>query len=238
MSHRITAVAVAVPANNEAASIVRCVMAIDRAATRVGIPAFLVVAADRCVDDTVDRARRALRNTSALRGTVVGIDAGSAGVARETAARLAISATHSSGHRLSRIWLATTDADSRVDADWLAAQLSWAERGLAGVTGLVRLDTDADPDVRHRYQRYITTLGNGAGHDHVHGANLGMRADWWTRVGGFPALATGEDRGVWQRLRDAGAEVLGVTDLGVTTSGRTKGRAPSGLADLLATISA
>ena len=69
-----------------------------------------------------------------------------------------------------------------------------------------------------------------------HGANLGLLAARWLEVGGCGDGAVAEDQELWRRLRSVGAEVVGVDDLLVTTSGRLSGRAPLGFADYLARL--
>lgn len=78
---------------------------------------------------------------------------------------------------------------------------------------------------------YATSAG--LGHPHVHGANLGTRADAYQRAGGWEALHLAEEHDLWCRLRAAGERCLATTTLWVTTSGRARGRAHGGFADLL-----
>ncbi len=230
----ISAIAVAVPARNEADRIVPCVAALSAAVEQVGLPVCVVVCADNCSDGTAELARSAF-TAAGLNGQVIEIAAGSAGVARQAASEGAVAQLVLADHLRHEIWLASTDADSRVAPSWLRRQLRWARTGLAGVSGLVTL-AEVEARVAYRYDRFITRQGARFGHSHIHGANLGVRADWWTRVGGFPSVRCGEDQQLWRRLAAAGAETVGVTDLGVTTSGRTEGRASGGLAQLLATL--
>jgi LmbE family N-acetylglucosaminyl deacetylase len=76
----------------------------------------------------------------------------------------------------------------------------------------------------------------GAEHRHVYGANLGVRADAYLAVGGFPADGAGEDHGLWERLRAAGYPLVSPASPRVTTSARLHGRAEGGLADLLLSL--
>jgi cellulose synthase/poly-beta-1,6-N-acetylglucosamine synthase-like glycosyltransferase len=71
------------------------------------------------------------------------------------------------------------------------------------------------------------------GPGNVFGANLGVRADAYTSVGGFRPLHTGEDHDLWHRLGSAGYRLCFAADALVTTSSRLRGRATGGLADLL-----
>jgi hypothetical protein len=70
----------------------------------------------------------------------------------------------------------------------------------------------------------------------VYGANLGVRADAYLAVGGFGAVATGEDHHLWRRLGQAGYRRSYAAESTVRTSARRHGRAPGGLADLLRSL--
>jgi hypothetical protein len=67
----------------------------------------------------------------------------------------------------------------------------------------------------------------------VYGANLGVRADAYLAVGGFPPVGAGEDAALWRALAAAGLPTASPTSVRVRTSGRLHGRARGGLADLL-----
>ena len=71
-------------------------------------------------------------------------------------------------------------------------------------------------------------------HPHVHGANLGMRADAYLAAGGWNPLTTAEDHDMWGRLRAHTGAHLSDARLQVLTSGRRTGRAPLGFAGALA----
>ena len=76
------------------------------------------------------------------------------------------------------------------------------------------------------------------GHGHVHGANLGVRADAYLAVGGFAPLAVHEDVGLVARLRDAGHPWVATDRCRVRTSGRTESRVDGGFATFLAGLTA
>ena len=170
-------------------------------------------------------------------GRVVTVDCGSAGAARQAGAIQAVDALIGGGFGLDAIWLASTDADTRPSPSWLRVQLEWARRGYDAVAGLVELDDDSriPHRARLRYGAFVAALGAGHGHAHVHGANLGLRAQWWHRVGGFPPIETGEEHALWARLRCGGARRIGIREH-VVTSARLVGRAPHGFAALLGTL--
>ncbi len=229
------AVGVVVPACDEADHIEACIRSVRHSLTASGAAhARVVVVADSCADDTADRARTVLGPDDA----VLTVRAASVGLARSIGTawlldHLADNAPHD------RTWFATTDADSTVPADWLDRHLTLADAGAAAVAGIVEVSsfTDFGPEVAHRHRSaYVTNLDGS--HPHVHGANLGVRADAYLDVGGWPPVATAEDHGLWNRLRGAGWPTISSTSSWVTTSGRRTGRAPSGFAGHLAALEA
>ncbi|WP_446741975.1 glycosyltransferase [Silvibacterium acidisoli] len=163
------------------------------------------------------------------KGEVVITDAGIVGCARAAAARRALGRCNG---MLSLCWLAHTDADCIVPEDWLVKQLLLAEEGVEAAAGIISVDTFCEhgPEVQERF--HISYLINTDGrHSHVHGANLGIRADAYLEAGGWANLASAEDHDLWNRLGEAR---ISTAALRVTTSGRRIGRAPHGFADALA----
>lgn len=231
MSERPWHVLVVVPANDEEQLLPRCLEALERAAERLADRAqrcLVVVVADACADRTARRARRLLGR----RGLVVEVAVRNVGLARAVGVRHGL--RRMGGVPAERVWLANTDADTVVPHSWLRRQLGWANRGVAGVAGAVRVDSFAEhpPGVAERF-----TAGYAVGpvhHPHVHGANLGVRADAYLAVSGWPGAARSEDHGLWDRLRAEGWPVVSDSGLWVTTSGRRDGRARGGFADTLA----
>ena len=125
-----------------------------------------------------------------------------------------------------RIWLATTDADSRVPQEWLAVQLEAYSSGADMWAGRVRIAEESAAALRWT-QRY------SAERNPVHGASLGFSASLYTRLGGFGVMRTGEDRDLHHRAVAAGFRVDYDLRAAVTTSSRRKGRAPAGFAHVL-----
>ena len=90
--------------------------------------------------------------------------------------------------------------------------------------------------------RYLTayrakTRRRGGGHDHVHGANMGFRADAYWDMGGFASLASGEDVDLVRRFEETGHRIHRDAGLSVETSARRDGRAPKGFAAYLKSVS-
>lgn len=223
---------VVIPARDEAASLARCLVAIDDALAALpsGITRACVVVLDSCRDDSirvVNDSARYLRTAP----TVLQTTAACAGATRDLGTRVALDLAR---HDLRHVWLANTDADTVVPSDWLTVQLDLANHGADAVAGIVDLDADVDERLRRAFGASYT-LGHDGTHRHVHGANLGVRADLLQHVGGWRHRRTGEDHDLWKRLLSAGRCVSTTTSV-VRTSGRLAGRAPAGFAADLAAI--
>lgn len=215
-------IGVLVPAHNEEALIGDCLRSIlvaARSPALAGERVEVVVALDSCGDATAAVC-------AALGVRTVAVDARCVGHARAVAADLLL-------QRGAR-WLASTDADSRVPADWLAAQLAC---GADAFCGTVRVADwlDFAPRVRETFlarARYVD------GHPHVHGANLGVSAGAYRAVGGFPALAAHEDHALLAALVRGRFTVARRAAPVVTTSARRDARARHGFGDHLLALEA
>ena len=236
-------VGVVVPARDEAERIGACLASIGASLAVAPAGTVLVaVVADACVDAT---AAIAAEELTGLGGVVVA-DVGNVGRARRLGTDHVLGQLVAGGADPRRTWLCSTDADSTVPLAWVADHLRQAEAGAAAVAGVVRVDSfDGHADlVRSRYlDRYATGLvadpaDRAIAHRHVHGANLGVRADAYLAVGGWSGLPSAEDHDLWTRLRTGGWKVVASTECWVTTSGRAAGRAPDGFAGLLTSLGA
>lgn len=137
-------------------------------------------------------------------------------------------------------WLAFTDADTRVAPGWLAMQLAEARAGADAVCGTVgvhdwKVHGGGAARLRERFARDYMARD---GHRHVHGANLGVSAAAYLRVGGFAPLACGEDVALVAALEAAGARIAWSARPRVTTSARTDARARGGFGDTLLAMAA
>jgi hypothetical protein len=222
-------VGVVVPARDEEARIGACLEAVAAAVRRAGRPAIVCVVADRCRDATAALARAAGVDVVFNDGPLTIGDVRNLGV-RRVASLL--------GDVTERTWLLGTDADTVVPPTWIVDHLRYAETGAAAVAGAVDLD---DPhllpvDTLARYTRLVAARVAGRTHGHAYAANLGVRADAFLQVGGYPGVVCGEEHALLARLRHAGHLVLCPTDVRARTSARTAGRARGGLADLLCAL--
>lgn len=222
----ITRVHVVVPARDEEARLGACLRSVQQAALRLlaarpWVRCGVTVVLDRCTD------------ASALVAGGFGVDLvesqwGKVGAARRQGIERLAALTRDAA--ADQVWVACTDADTRVPEVWLLDQVLRAEQGAELLVGAVLPDPgDADPDVARLWRERHHTSAAG---EHVHGANLGFRLDAYLAVGGFPAVAEHEDVALVRALRARGVR-QGVAPT-VTTSARLVGRTPGGFAGYLA----
>ncbi len=201
--------------------------------------AGIQVVAHRCQDRTAATARAVVGH---LDHAQVTSDESSrtVGQVRDKAVRRGLAALRS---RTDATWVLSTDADTRVGTTWVADILTTARRDRSvGVVGLADLDQwVGDAEGHAEYQLLLASkMRHGAlhAHDHVYGANLGVRSDAYLDVGGFPYVRVGEDQALVDALAARGHRLSRTTEVRVVTSGRLRGRAPGGLADHLARLAA
>lgn len=214
-----------IPARNEEDLLPACLASIHAAlshltATETGVSTDVVLVVDSSTDQTWNIASAALRRT----GVVVRSSAGVVGEARALAASTALARYRGPRHSC---WLANTDADCIVPADWLTTQISIASTGVDVIAGTIDVVDFCEHDsvVEDRFRRTYPIAPDGS-HPHVHGANLGIRADAYLQAGGWHDLVTGEDHDLWRRLASTSARRTSVNQTRVITSGRRVGRAP------------
>jgi glycosyltransferase involved in cell wall biosynthesis len=219
-------VGVVVPARNEEQLLPACIAGLREAAAAVEVALEVTVEVLVVLDACTDSSRLAARPAATL-----AVDVRNVGQARREGF------AHLLRHRPAGIndrqtWLATTDADTIVPPDWLARMLAHAAAGWAAVAGTVQV-TDWTTQSERARTYWQSSYKNHDGHHHVHGANLGVRADAYRLVGGMPAVALSEDVALVQALEAAGERVYRAGDMPVVTSARRQGRADGGFAAYL-----
>lgn len=231
----VTALGVVVPARDEERLLPACLDALTVAADRVqdvcGTTVDLLVVLDRCLDGSagIVAARPRFRSLA--------LDVGTVGLARAAGLTDVVSRHGSLDPELDQdrlgLWLATTDADSTVPPDWLVRQVELARAGADVVLGTVDVD-DWSEHPPHVEQCWRRSYDPRDGHPHVHGANVGLRAEVYLAVGGFPGLALDEDVSMVSRL--GGYRVVRSGSIPVITSARGTGRLSGGFADHVAAL--
>lgn len=215
-------IAVVIPAHNEEALTGACVASVQAAARSprlAGERVMVVVVADSCADGTAGIAQ-------ALKAVALRVNFQNVGQARAAGAAKALRA----GAR----WLAFTDADTVVGEDWLAAQLRQQADAVCGTVAV----EDWQGYGEHMRSHYARTYHDHDGHRHIHGANLGVCAKAYRRVGGFPPLHSSEDVALVNALIASGARVAWSAAPRVVTSARRDFRAPDGFGATLLRVDA
>ncbi|MFJ6752086.1 glycosyltransferase [Streptomyces sp. NPDC091266] len=230
------AIAVLIPAHNEQELLPRALAAVRAAARHpalADVHILTVVAADACVDGTAEVASEA-------GASVLSLGSQNPGKARAAAAQHAMATLETSP---TTTWIASTDADSVVPPNWLAFQLDQARAGWEAVVGTVTVaQWPPVPQLADRHHELYHASRPSGGepwrHPHVHGANLGVAAEAYQKVGGFPALPVGEDHAFVSALERNGHRVLRTPNCPVETSSRLRPRAVGGFGDHLAQLAA
>jgi hypothetical protein len=238
---------VAVPVRNEAERIGDCLraLALQDGPTQHAVLALL----NNCTDDTA-AIIRSLRPSLPCPVHVIEQDfppeQANAGHARRAAMEHAAMLAGSDGI------IMTTDADGRVAADWIAANLAAVKAGADVVCGRAIIDpleATLIPDALHAddalecaYADLLDEIHDlldpdpadpWPRHTEHSGASIAVTHDLFLRAGGVPAVPIGEDRALLAALRRVDARIRHAPEVSVVVSGRTIGRAAGGMADTM-----
>ncbi len=215
-------IGVVIPAHNEEELLPACLRSLrvaSQASALRGEAVRVVVVLDRCSDETGAVAH-------AWGSETVRLDSGNVGRARAAGAEYLLA----KGAR----WLAMTDADSMVPADWLSQQLA---SGADAFCGTVKVSDWLDYPLA-MVDAFVGRHVVADGHPHVHGANMGVSAAWYLRCGGFPPIGVSEDVALIDSLARAGARIERRVSPIVITSARRDARARGGFSDYLRAMEA
>ena len=211
---------IVIPAHNEEKSIAMSVSAARAAARHAdlrGEAVEILVVLDSCDDLTGIRACQHGAHTLSVRGRNVGF-ARAAGAA----ALLAMGAR----------WLAFSDADTRVEQEWLTHQLALDADVVCGTVAVADWSGHGE-DAQWLRAQFQRDYRDADGHSHVHGANLGVSASAYRRAGGFRHLRCSEDQHLVDALVASGARVVWSAKPRVVTSARRDVRVQGGFGSKL-----
>ena len=146
----------------------------------------------------------------------------------------------------------TTDADTLVEADWIAANQREIVAGVDAVAGYVMADPvelmEVPADILERgsleweYQQLVAEMVARVDpeahdpwprHNQNCGASAAITASAYRRIGGLPPKAVGEDRALFEMVRRIDGKIRHSLDVQVVTSARMDGRALGGLSDAI-----
>jgi glycosyltransferase involved in cell wall biosynthesis len=228
---RTKALGVVIPVHNEEQLLGGTLDALGAAFDEVRdrrLSLHLVLVFDSCRDASLDVARRwekSVFRRSALSVSAITADARSVGVARRLGCVAVLD--HWADLSPEHVWIATTDADSRVPRAWLREQLEHHEAGSDVWAGRVAVQVEGEcRETLKRWQREYDREAYP-----IHGASLGFNGAKYLTAGGFLPLETGEDRALVYALVESGATTHFESSLRVVTSARRRGHAPHGFAE-------
>jgi hypothetical protein len=249
---------VAIPVRDEETRIAGCLKALldqrDSSGRAFGRKGFgIVLLLNNCHDRTMDSSLRVL-NGARIPFLVINValseplsNAGFArGLAMETAAQWLERANRSDGVLL------TTDADSRVRADWVARNIAAIDAGCSAAAGHIVFDPVEENLLPERlirrnleeraYEQALLALSAlidpiehdpWPNHRTSSGASFAITLQAYRKIGGLPRVSTGEDRALSQALLQHDIPIRHDPGIVVATSARLDGRARGGAADTL-----
>lgn len=223
---KINAVGIVLPVHDEEELLPDALHALEAAVNALSpcMSCRIAIVLDRCGDASSAIARCWGKRLGTL---IIRRECGNVGLARQ-AGSLALLARWPERDP-AQVWLATTDADSRVPPDWLTVQVEAHSSGADLWAGRVCV-VEGSATIRRWTERYA------AERDPIHGASLGFSAALYAQLGGFRSLCSGEDRDFHDRARAAGFRIAYDPRAAVATSSRRVGRAPGGFASVLDTV--
>jgi glycosyltransferase involved in cell wall biosynthesis len=240
--HRALRAVVVVPARDEEERIGGCLRALAKQAAIAPEAYEVLVVLDGCSDGTAEAVLAiASANPRLVVNTVALEPARGVGRARRTGMDLACERLLAVGRPDGLI--ASTDADTRVAADWLAVQLELAAGGAQAIGGWVALAPEeaallpagvlAEREARATERLAAVNAasdGPPAEHHHFSGASLALTVRAYRRCAAVGVAAALEDEALERALRGQGVEIVRTRAVHVETSARARGRAPRGLA--------
>lgn len=252
--HRALRACVIIPAKDEAANLPDTLAALATQVDQHGhawpATAFeVIVLANNCQDTTAEVVRAQARYYPQLQLHVAELQLPPAqahvGRARQLLMDAACARLEQVGQPAGLVL--STDADTQVAPDWLAANQAAIAAGAEAVGGRIltlggglhappavrrtqlldaayhllraRLESQLDPDPTDPWPRH---------HQHF-GASLALTARAYRQVGGLPAVRYLEDEALWQALQRHDVPVRHCPAVRVVTSGRHEGRVEVGL---------
>ena len=220
-------IAIVIPAHNEASTIMDCLTSVQLAIEQLPstIIAYPLVVLDSCTDETLSLIKSAQVE---YKIEYLTCDYCCVGRVRD------LGLCHAIANGAN--WLACTDADSMVSADWLTQQMAHIQQqptdmicGVVSVNSWAHLSSQTQQAYEAHYQDIM-------GHRHIHGANLSFSREAYLAVGGFSPLACHEDVDLVKRFENLGYAITWSNKVRVTTSSRLQARAKEGFAAFLANL--
>ena len=245
----IPRIVVAVPVKDEEERIAACLSSLIGQVDVDLAEVAVILLLNNCSDATAERVRESadqLPFPLELRHVELPVPYANAGWARRLGMEAAADWVSPDGLIL------TTDADTLMYADWIAANLREIEAGVDAVAGYVNAHPDElmqlPPAILERgsleweYQQLDAEMVARVDpdphdpwprHNQNCGASAAITCSAYRLIGGLPPKAVGEDRALFEMVRRVDGRIRHSLDVQVVTSARTDGRALGGLSDAI-----
>src|ERR671911_590462 len=245
--HPALKVSVVVPARNEETLVGSCLAELAEQEGVCPEEYEVLLVLDRCTDETEARAQEIADAHPRFELHFLDGPGKGSGYARRVGMELASARLLGLGRTKGLI--ASTDADTVVAPDWLAAQLQAVSRGALAIGGRIELAEGSLPESifrwhtelgRRRHESLLSEpdqLGKTE-HWQFSGASLALTAKIYQEIGGLEPRVALEDEHLENVLRRHDVPIERLLSVRVTTSARLEGRAKQGLARDLAAAAA
>jgi len=241
--HPALKVSVVVPARNEEELVGSCLEALTEQEGVSPKEYEVLLVLDRCTDETEARAREIADAYPCFGLHFLDGPGKGSGHARRVGMELASARLLGLGRAKGLI--ASTDADTVVAPDWLAAQLRAVSRGALAIGGRIELAESPLPESisrwhtergRRRHESLLSEPDNLGKTEHwqFSGASLALTAEIYKEIGGLEPRVALEDEHLEAELQRHGVPIERLSSVRVTTTARLEGRAKQGLARDLA----
>jgi glycosyltransferase involved in cell wall biosynthesis len=246
-AHPALKVSVVVPARNEEELVGSCLEALAKQQGVSPEEYEVLLVLDRCTDETEARAQEIADSHSRFELHFLDGPGKGSGHARRAGMELASARLLGLGRTNGLI--ASTDADTVVAPDWLAAQLQAVSRGALAIGGRIELAEGSLPESifrwhtergRRRHESLLSEPDQLSKTEHwqFSGASLALTAKIYQEIGGLEPRVALEDEHLENVLRRHDVPIERLLSVRVTTSARLEGRAKQGLACDLAAAAA
>lgn len=215
-------IGIVIPVHNEEEDLLACIEAIKlsiQTVAHLNIPVQPLFILDSCIDQSQNIILNQQLNS-------IQCDYKCVGKARDLGVQELI--------RLGATWIASTDADSAVQPNWLYHQIQHQPTDV--ICGVVEIK-DWQHLPRLSKEKYMEHYEDRMEHQHIHGANLSFSREAYLSVGGFDPITCHEDVKLVEKFKNHNFSITWSNQVRVFTSSRLNARAPNGFSSFLKKMS-
>lgn len=214
-------IGIVIPVHNEEEDLLACIDAINvsiHTIAHLNIPVQTIYILDSCTDQSLNIILDQQQN-------LIQCDFKCVGKARDLGVQELI--------RLGATWIASTDADSTVQPNWLYCQIQHQPTDV--ICGVVEIKKWQHIPKLSK-EKYLEHYQDCMEHQHIHGANLSFSREAYLSVGGFDPIRCHEDVKLVEKFKNSNFSITWSNKVRVITSSRLNARAPNGFSSYLKNI--